>query len=497
MFTKDFIDDLVEQSVTKGKDYISKEHLLNAETLLKQSRRVAPDNIKVLELLGLSLMKQVKFEDAIEVYSKVLELDENHLDAINNLAYSHSNLGDRDKAIELLRRGIKIEPNKDSYWYHLAIQYKERGDFARAFEIYDEAIALIPNSSDLNYHYGVALAESGDYAKALECYDRALELDPSHAPSHWNRSLTLLVTGRYKAGFEENEWRFRQFTNMMKVKVRFHGKSEWNAVEGKGTVLFYNEQGVGDLIQLIRYMPLVKALGYETMVEVTPPIFDLISQCDGVDKVVVSRSVKTPEFDYVASINSLPRLFGTTLETIPGTFPYVKPTGSMNPSDFADYQNKLKVGICWAGSPYHATDHLRSCHLREFSDINNLSHVKLFSLQKETGKRFHVGSGVIDLTEGADDMSVVDMSDLMHDFNHTAAIIEQLDLVITVDTAVAHLAGALNKRCWVLVPSLPDWRWGHQGGSSPWYPSVRIFRQAQGEQWKDVLARVTKELENV
>jgi ADP-heptose:LPS heptosyltransferase len=104
---------------------------------------------------------------------------------------------------------------------------------------------------------------------------------------------------------------------------------------------------------------------------------------------------------------------------------------------------------------------------------------------------------VIDLTEGADDMSVVDMSDLMHDFNHTAAIIEQLDLVITVDTAVAHLAGALNKRCWVLVPSLPDWRWGHQGGSSPWYPSVRIFRQAQGEQWKDVLARVTKELENV
>ncbi|MGV2436028.1 MAG UNVERIFIED_CONTAM: tetratricopeptide repeat protein [Anaerolineae bacterium] len=199
----DFVDDLVEQSVAKGKDYIAKEHLLNAKTLLKQSRRVAPDNVKVLELLGLALIKQVKYEDAIEVYGKVLDIDENHLDAINNLAYSYSNLGERDKAIELLRKGIKVEPNKDSFWYHLAIQYKEQGNFERAFEIYEEALALIPESSDLNYHYGVTLAESGNYAKALEKYNRALELDPSHAPSHWNRSLTLLVTGNYKAGFEE------------------------------------------------------------------------------------------------------------------------------------------------------------------------------------------------------------------------------------------------------------------------------------------------------
>lgn len=496
MFTEDFVDDLVEQSVAKGKEHVANDHLLNAETLLKQARRVAPENVKVLELLGLVLVKQTKHEDAIEVYTKVLELENNHLEAINNLALSHSNLGNRDEAITLLRRGIKLNPNKDSFWYHLAIQYKEQGDFERAFEIYDEALELITDSSDLHYHYGVALGEYGDYNNAIASYNRALEIDPAHAPSHWNRSLTNLLLGNYKDGFQENEWRFRQFTNMMKTKVRFHGKSEWNAVKGKGTVLFYNEQGIGDLIQMVRYMPMVKALGYNTVVEVPTTMFDLIIQCEGVDSVVVARTVKAPEYDYFASVNSLPRLLNATVESIPGC-PYVKPTGSMDPKEFADYSDKLKVGICWAGSPYHATDHLRSCHLREFSDINELPNVKLFSLQKETGKRFHVGCGVVDLTDGADDMTVVDMSDLMHDFNHTAAIIEQLDLVVTVDTAVAHLAGALGKKCWLLVPSLPDWRWGAEGDHSPWYPSIKIFRQARGEQWRDVFARVASEMKKL
>lgn len=494
MFTQDFIDDLVEQSIVKGKEYINKEHLLNAETLLKQSRLVAPENIKVLELLGLALIKQVKYEDAIEVYTKVLELDDRHLDAINNLAYSYSNLGERNKAIDLLRKGISINPNKDSFWYHLAIQYKEQGDFGQCFSIYKEAIDLINNSSDLFYHYGVALGEHGNYKLAINYYNEALNIDPSHAPSHWNRSLTNLLLGNYKEGFQENEWRFRQFTNFMKVKVCHHGKTEWQAVPGKGKVLFYNEQGIGDLLQMIRYMPKVKSLGYNTIVEVVPSLFDLIKQCEGVDEVVVTRSVKSPEYDYVASINSLPKLFETTMESIPNKMPYLKPTGSMEPKDFADYSDKFKIGICWAGSPYHATDHLRSCYLNEFKDINDLPNVKLFSLQKETGKRFHVGCGVVDLTKGADDMSVVDMSDLMHDFNHTAAIIQQLDLIITVDTAVAHLAGGLDKKCWVLVPSMPDWRWGVEKDISPWYPSIKIFRQSHGEQWENVFARILTEL---
>lgn len=494
MFTQEVIDDLVEQSIVKGKEYISNEHLLNAESLLKQSRRVAPNNTKVMELLGLTLVKQVKYEDAVDIYSELLDHEPENLDGINNLAYSYSNLGKRDEAVKLLREGIRLNPNKDSFWYHLAIQYKEQGDFEKAFALYDEAILLIPNSSDLYYHYGVALSEYGDYKKAIEQYNNALDLDPSHAPSHWNRSLTLLLTKQYKTGFDENEWRFRQFTNMMKIKVRFHGKTDWIATPGKGSVLFYNEQGVGDLLQMIRYLPQVKALGYETIVEVPTNLFDLISQCEGVDKVVVARSMKVQDFDYVASINSLPRLFGTTFENIPNKIPYLTPTGKMDQKEFKDYDGKLKVGICWAGSPYHATDHLRSCQLKEFADINKLSNIKLFSLQKETGKRFHVGSGVVDLTEGADDMAVVDMSDLMHDFNHTAAIIDQLDLIITVDTAVAHLAGAMGKKCWVLVPALPDWRWSAEGTQTPWYPSITIFRQKRGEQWKDVLSRVLNEL---
>jgi Flp pilus assembly protein TadD len=494
MFTQDFVDDLVAQSVAKGKEYIEGEQLFNAETLLKQARRVAPENAKVLELLGLVLIKQTKYTDAIEVYDRVLELDDKNLDAINNLALAHSKLGARDKAKDLLRRGIDLNPIKDSYWYHLAIQYKDDGDFERCFTIYDEALTLIHDSSELYYHYGVAKAESGDYRRAIELYTQALALDPMHAPSHWNRSLTNLLLGNYKEGFVENEWRFKQFANMTKAKLRFHGKTEWNAVPGNGSVLFYNEQGIGDLLQMLRYMPMVKALGYTTVVEVPTLLFDLVSQSEGVDRVVVYRSVKTPEFDYVASINSLPRLFETTLDAIPKTVPYLKPTGEMDPKEFKDYKGKKKVGICWAGSPYHATDHLRSCYLREFSDIGEVKDVKLFSLQKETGKRFHVGCGVVDLTDGADDMTVVDMSDLMHDFNHTAAIIEQLDLVITVDTAVAHLGGGLGKECWVVLPALPDWRWGSEGDVAPWYPSIRLFRQKHGEQWRDVFARVAQEL---
>jgi Flp pilus assembly protein TadD len=466
--------------------------LLNAETLLKQAKRVAPDNIDILELLGLAFIKQVKYNEAIEIYEKVLELDQQNQDAINNLAYSYSNLGKREKAIDLLKQGIELNPTKDSYWYHLAIQYKEQKNYEKAFSVYKEALSLIEDSADLYYHYAVTLGEYGDFQLALEKYEKALELNPSHAPSHWNHSLLLLLTGKYHEGFQENEWRFKQFSNMMKTKLRFHGKTEWNAVAGTGTVLFYNEQGVGDLLQMVRYLPLVKNLGYRTIIEVPTSLFDLISQCEGVDQVVISRSPKTPEFDYVASINSLPRLFETTIFTIPDKFPYLKPTGSVE-KEFIGYSGKKKIGICWAGSPYHATDHLRSCYLKEFNKINSIENVKLFSLQKETGKRFHVGHGTTDLTEDADDMTVVDMSDLMHDFNHTAAIIEQLDLLITVDTAVAHLAGAMNKPCWVLLPYLCDWRWG-QGNI--WYPSIRLFQQKQNETWTNVFNRIYNELTN-
>jgi tetratricopeptide (TPR) repeat protein len=493
MFTKEAIAEMVEQSVEKGGQHLESDHVYNAETLLKQARKIAPEDVRILSLLGLALIKQAKYANAIEVYEDLLKLEPNNLDGINNLSLSYSKTGEKQKAIALLEKGLDLDSKRASFWYHLAIQYKELNDFQRAFDIYEDAIREIEGSVELHYHYGVTLAEFGNYDKSIEQYTLALECDPNHTASHWNLSLMCLLKGNYKDGFLENEWRFSQFPTMMKAKSRFHGKPDWKPVPGKGKILFYNEQGLGDLLQMIRYMPLVKDLGYETLIEAPTSLFDLITQTKGVDEVVAYRSAKTPPYDYAVSINSLPLLFGTTLETVPADIPYLKPTGKIDAAEFKQYLSKKKIGICWAGSPYHASDHLRSCRLSEFSGISKLPNVKLFSLQKETSKRFHVGIGAVDLTEDCDeDLSVVDMSDLMQDFNYTAAIIDGMDLIITVDTAIAHLAGGMGKECWVLVPAMPDWRWGQ--AISPWYPNTRIFRQNHGEKWCDVFKRVVEEL---
>jgi Tfp pilus assembly protein PilF len=446
-----------------------------------------------MELLGLTLIKRTKPEEAIPVYKSLLENEPNNYEGINNLAFCYSNLGKREDARLLLKKGICLYPDKSSLYWNLAIQYKEEGNFDEANNIYIDGIKALPDCPELHYNYGICLMEQGRYTSAIDCYDKAIQLDPNHANAHWNKALVLLLMGNYVTGFEEYEWRFKAIPAMEQIRNRFKNKPEWNG-ESNVTILLYSEQGLGDALQFLRYVPLLKSMGCKVIVEAIASLVDLVSTIEGIDQIVQWRSKEIPEYDYHLSLGSLPRVFGTNLLNIPINIPYVKSTGEIDPSNFKDYKNKLKVGICWAGSPYHSMDHIRSCNLREFKSIGDLSNIKLFSLQKETGKRFHKGFGVVDLTDGADDMTVVDMSDLMQDFNYTAAIIEKMDLIITVDTVVAHLAGAMGKKCWVLLPSNPDWRWGSEKETSPWYPSIRLFRQNKGEIWADVFHRVLQEL---
>jgi hypothetical protein len=216
-----------------------------------------------------------------------------------------------------------------------------------------------------------------------------------------------------------------------------------------------------------------------------------------IDSLVEFQSKSIPNYDYHISFGSLPKIFNTNKDNIPLNLPYLKPTGSIDKNNFNVYNGYYKIGICWAGSPQHPNDKDRSCYLKYFDCFSKRKNVKLFSLQKELSKRIYVGKGLVDLTEGADNLSLVDMSDLMKDFNYTAAIIEALDLVITVDTSIAHLCGAMNKDCYVLIHENPDWRWGDFCEKSVWYPSLKLFRKQNKETWSDVLIRLNNSLNGV
>jgi len=333
----------------------------------------------------------------------------------------------------------------------------------------------------------------GRHDEALDSFERAIQIKPEYAQAHWNRSLVLLLKGRFEEGWQEYRWRRK--TNLAAFAYPHKlDKPLWDGrpFAGKRLLVHY-EQGLGDNLQFVRYLPMVKRLGGTVIFETPKSMYGLLHSFDGIDELVQASSDAPPEveFDAYISLMDLPGISGTTLDTIPAEVPYIH----ADPAKVESWRDRLageglKVGLVWAGRPTGPNEVLslqhRSCSLEHFAPLADVPGVVLYGLQK--------GPAAAQVHQLSGQSVVANLGEQFEDFTDTAAAIENLDLVISIDTSVAHLAGAMGKPVWLLLKSDADWRWLLDRADSPWYPTMRLFRQEEWGDWDSVFERVAQEL---
>ena len=388
----------------------------------------------------------------------------------------------------LLKRALAAEPALPAAWNSLASLRQSQGDIAGAAECYRRALEIAPNFVPSLTNLGSLEFGRGDVKAALAYHDRAIAVAPNHAISHWNRALVLLTTGDYARAWADYEWRWRIPELLRNAEVRVHER-RWRGEDPAGrTLLLQSEQGVGDTIQFARYAPLIAARGTRVVLAVQPTVVSLLRQLPRLEQVV-AIDAPLPPFDLQATLPDLPGICGTLLETIPEPQGYLKP----DPARSERWKRRLanerrpKVGLVWAGNPRHRDDRNRSLPADALLSLVAHPGIAWFSLQ--------IGSRAGDLA-GLAAGEVSDIAGELTDFSETAAALDALDLLISVDTAPIHLAGALGVPGWLLLPKKADWRWLSAREDTPWYRSLRLFRQDEQGDWPGVIRSVRDALDS-
>jgi Flp pilus assembly protein TadD len=438
--------------------------------------------------LANALRGKGRTREAIAVLRRAIELNPEFTAAHNNLGIVLRDAGQLDEAIGAYRRAIEIDPNNADAQCNLGITLSDRDLLDEAIIAYRRAVEIRPDFAEAFNNLGTALKDNAQLEEAVGAFDRAIELNPPYAAAHWNRALTWLLLGDYRRGWAEYEWR-RQMPGVRTVAPRKFSQPQWDGSELRGrTIYLYPEQGLGDTLQFVRYAPLVAERGGRVIVEHPPELARLIRRMPGISEFA-SFEGPLPTFDVHASCLSLPLLFGTEVSSIPARVPYLMPEAELVKQwnrRFAALGEGLRVGLVWAGNPNNPLDRGRSINLREFGPLAEIPGANFWSLQLEEPAQQLVPPG----------LRLIDWTDDLHDFADTAALIANLDLVITVETAVAHLAGAMGKRVWVLLRRVPPWRWLMDREDSPWYPTMRLFRQKTRGDWASVIQSVAEALRN-
>ncbi len=422
--------------------------------------------------------------EAIAAYRRALQLKPDFAEAQNNLGNALRDLGDKEEALLCYRRAAKLKPDYAMTHNNLGNALENRGDLDEAIACYRRALRALPRFAAIHNNLGNALKNQGQLDEAAACCRRALELQPDLAGAHFNYSSLLLLAGDFRRGWDEFEWRW---TNDPRRRRGFL-QPLWDGrpLEGK-TILLHAEQGLGDTIQFIRYARLVQRAGGRVLVECQRSLLPLLKGCRGVDGLV-AQGKEPPHFSVHFPLLSLPRLFQTDVTSIPADVPYL----FAEPGLVDRWRQELeaipgfKIGIAWQGSPAYHSDYLRSIPLGCFEPLSRYPGVRLLSLQK--------GPGLVQLQGIAGRFPVADWGSRLDEasgpFLDTAAVMMGLDLVVTSDTAIAHLAGALGVPVWVALPFVPDWRWLLGRDDSPWYPTMRLFRQQRPGDWASAFAEM-------
>jgi tetratricopeptide (TPR) repeat protein len=460
-----------------------------ALTAMRKAVAIKPDAWEAHCNLAVVLQAQKRLDEAAAGYERALELDPDNVQCLINLGVCRVDQGDAPGGEALVRRAIAIDGQRARAWANLGVALARQDRNDEAFHAFERAEQLEeqtgePVESFVNF--ALNLREANRTREALDLYEKKLPACPSPA-GHNDYAFALLTAGRLPEGWHQYE--FRWFNEpLLSLRPDFP-RPVWTGQDLRDrTILLRAEQGFGDFVQFARYAPAVKALGATVLMQVRSGLEQLACGLQGVDRVL-DRNEPIPEFDFYINLPSLPRVFGTDLASIPADIPYLyaEPARSARWAQRLGAHDALRVGVAWAGSPTHTRDRYRSLPLSMLSPLFEVAGVRFVLLQK--GPAAAEADG---LPAGLD---VVNVGPELEDFSDTAALIGELDLVLCVDTAVAHVAGALGKPVWLMLPRPADFRWLEEREDSPWYPTMRLFRQSRRDHWEDVVERVKAALQ--
>jgi tetratricopeptide (TPR) repeat protein len=444
-----------------------------------------PENLAALLLLGVALHKQGRLDDAIAIYAHVLRLSPGSAEAMTNLGTAYQDKGDTEAATRCQRRAVELAPQMASVHNNLGVALLKGGRHHEALKCYEQVLRVDPRHAGAHFNIGFAFQELGSYELAEKYYKRAMELKPGSDTLRFYMGTLHLLQGNFRAGWREYEARWG--SRHQRDSRRHFPQPQWKGEPLAGqTILLHAEQGFGDTMQFIRYVPLVAALGADVILEVQPRLKRLAEAIPGV-RQVLAKGERLPDFQWQCPLLSLPLAFKTELESIPSSVPYLNASSTDQAAWGAKLRSpKFRIGLSWGGNPKHSQDAARSVPLMKLLELLRIPGAQFYSLQK--------GPPAKQLAELPEDISLINLDRAQHDFYDSAAIVANLDLVISVDTSVAHLAGALGRPLWVLLHHGSDWRWLLDRSDCPWYPTARLFRKKHGEAWKALVDRVRSEL---
>lgn len=515
-----WLSDSAEAYLNLGNALLSRGHHDDALLASVKAVELDPNNAAIWCSLGVIQERAERFEDAKISYKSATELAPLLSSAQIGLARTHSALGELSTAEHVLCQALKVQPDDTGLqcamgafceskndlkkaethfrlalhlnpelvqaWVDLGNVLQNQERYAEAEQCYLDAIKVVPTHPEAHFNLGVAYQRRGLYERALSSLDRAIENRPEFVEAHWYRSFIYLLMGDYALGWDEYEWRLRQKANIPRPFLQ----PVWDGAPLNGrTILVHDEQGYGDTFQFVRYLSLVKAMGGRVVFECHSKLSAVLKGLEGYDEIVERVSpheVPKVTFDTQIHLMSLPRVFGTRLDTVPQSMPYIKadPDRVQHWYERIASDHNFKVGLAWSSA-----NNIRSCNLADFQPISDIPGISLYSLQKGPG------------SEQADapptGMRLIRMDremDLVERFVDTAALMMNLDLIISIDTSIGHLAGAMGCPVWTLLSASPDWRWTHKGTETPWYPNTRLFRQQESGDWASVFAQVRDSL---
>jgi tetratricopeptide (TPR) repeat protein len=453
-----------------------------AETALRESVKLKPDSAAAWLALGMLLESQERASEAVECAREALKLDHESADLHNCLGVALARGEKFAEAEVAYRESIRRKPDMASAWSNLGNAQRSAGQVEEAEKSLREALRLWPEYPEAHNNLAIALVQLGREEETLKHYDESIRLRPDYPEARMNRSLSLLAKGDFTRGWPEYEWRFK--VRPMKDGGPPGPRWEGQPIDGQ-TLLLTAEQGLGDSVQFIRYAPLAKARGAKVVFDCPEGLASLLATCPGIDQVFARNKPPGPVYNFHISLLSLPAIFGIPPEAS-APVPYLTP----DPARVEHWRKELegipglRVGIAWQGSTIHKGDKLRSVHLSRFAPLAAIPGVSLCSIQKGTGTEQLA-------EESVKGMNVIDLGARTGpEMMDAAALMMNLDLLITVDTAVAHVAGAIGRPVWVAVPSAADWRWLREGDTTVWYPTMRLFRQTHRADWDDVFERL-------
>jgi tetratricopeptide (TPR) repeat protein len=437
---------------------------------------------------GRALFKLTRYEEALACFDLVNEMRPDDADVAHMRSTCMVRLRRFDEALPEVRKVLALKPGNADALNNLGAIHQSRGRHEQALPCFDQALALRPDFIHAMNNKAFSLTELQQFDKAFAIYERVAALDPDNATMRWNTGMLHLLLGDFEKGWIRRGARWS--VSSLSLNGRSFTQPAWlgdEPVEGK-KILLYSDEGLGDTIQYARYVPMLAARGARVILQVDSAIRSLLSGMPGVAQCL--STIELPEFDLYCALSDLPLAFGTRLETIPSEVPYLRaPAARLRAwEDRLGPHDCLRVGLVWSGNPAHQNDHNRSIALRMLAPILDCG-ARFVSLQKDVRDS--------DRLFLADRSDVINLTEHLTDFTETAALVSCLDLVITVDTSVAHLAGGLGCPVWIMLPYTPDFRWLLDRDDSPWYPTARLFRQTVTRDYRPVVERIRGELQKL